>query len=752
MATKTFKTYGKRPRRTVTILFDTAEPSGLMQEASSSPRLPSDNNGDTDSGDSIKKLPKTKLAARPPGLNRKKRSEHLVTPARHGTSSSLQPIASASRSAAGHKRLRTAPSPTKGSRRSQASEYPAKPKRISRPPSPLKEADVNRIHLVEVDNSATKDDVPRFVDLECPKITDQLNCAHVRSLSAGTEDAPIDLSRSDGDDEMPASVIPLTRKKTGLKRKPRKRTKTQLDTQSIVISKTSRQEATYTTAKAIGTASSSQVHPVIGASFSSIKDHRKNFPVSDTSSSTAAVRGISAQAGTDRNACRPDQASSSSGRGDSIPTSQYPQRSHVSSPPGTPHSGSFSGSQKSTPRHTVYTTPIPRERLRFGHKLSSAGLSPFPGKRRDSPFLWRGSGAVVPSFDDLLTSFSDLSFSISIIATPASQNPPVRPNGVQQLLSVCHQEEAVDFGQFIRTVPSKYYEEVVPYRKVGEASYSEVFAVGEIVLKIVPLLADVEFGHITEDRPPETPVEDALREILFMSRLGGLPGGSGFSALLGAHVVQGSYPHFLLSEWDRWDAVNESESIRPGCFNEHQLYAIIQMSYCGEDLEHYRFPKSTGWQQAASVFWQVAKSLERAEQYLQFEHRDLHWGQLLVLPVTNAATKPGRCMDEPDHGVAVTIIDFGFSRMDGPNVDEPPFFTPFEPEVFEGEVYRMMQSHNGDNWADYRPMTNLMVCRTNDGSDNCSSSAVVALSCSQALEAQGPEETRPRPGQSQCAG
>jgi len=179
-------------------------------------------------------------------------------------------------------------------------------------------------------------------------------------------------------------------------------------------------------------------------------------------------------------------------------------------------------------------------------------------------------------------------------------------------------------------------------------------------------------------------------------------------------VVQGSYPSPLLSEWDRWDALHNSESIRPGCFSKSQLYAIIEMSYSGEDLEKYRFPKRSAWQQASSVFWQVARSLDSAEKHLRFEHRDLHWGQVLILPVTHAVAEPTASMDDPGHGVAVTIIDFGFSRMDAPDPEDPPLYTPFEPEVFEGEgdyqydIYRMMRNYNEDEWGCYRPMTNLM--------------------------------------------
>ena len=43
----------------------------------------------------------------------------------------------------------------------------------------------------------------------------------------------------------------------------------------------------------------------------------------------------------------------------------------------------------------------------------------------------------------------------------------------------------------------------------------------------------------------------------------------------------------------------------------------------GLDLEAYKFmnPSKTGWRQACSLFWQVAKALAHAEQLVSFEVR-----------------------------------------------------------------------------------------------------------------------------------
>ena len=73
-------------------------------------------------------------------------------------------------------------------------------------------------------------------------------------------------------------------------------------------------------------------------------------------------------------------------------------------------------------------------------------------------------------------------------------------------------------------------------------------------------------------------------------------------------------------------------------------------------------------------------------------------------------------MDDPDHGVLVTVIDLGLARMDSHDAaGADVHWTPFDEETFEGEgdyqfdVYRLMRLHNGDEWEEFRPLTNVMV-------------------------------------------
>ena len=70
--------------------------------------------------------------------------------------------------------------------------------------------------------------------------------------------------------------------------------------------------------------------------------------------------------------------------------------------------------------------------------------------------------------------------------------------------------------------------------------------------------------------------------------------------------------------------------------------------------------------QARSTLWQVAHALAVGEKALQFEHRDLHWGNVLVKPNDHDSANfiiDGSPISVPSHGVKVTVIDYTLSRL-----------------------------------------------------------------------------------------
>ena len=62
----------------------------------------------------------------------------------------------------------------------------------------------------------------------------------------------------------------------------------------------------------------------------------------------------------------------------------------------------------------------------------------------------------------------------------------------------------------------------------------------------------------------------------------------------------------------------------------------------------------------------MAHALAVGEKALQFEHRDLHWGNVLVKPNDHDSANfiiDGSPISVPSHGVKVTVIDYTLSRL-----------------------------------------------------------------------------------------
>src|SRR5207248_1374895 len=90
-----------------------------------------------------------------------------------------------------------------------------------------------------------------------------------------------------------------------------------------------------------------------------------------------------------------------------------------------------------------------------------------------------------------------------------------------------------------------------------------------------------------------------------------------------------TFPQKLLDEWHLYAQREESENSDPSLYNSNQLFMVLQLSNGGTDLESYQFASAV---QAEKVFVQLCLSLAAAEQEMEFEHRDLHWGNVLIAP------------------------------------------------------------------------------------------------------------------------
>ncbi|PVU96725.1 hypothetical protein BB561_001003 [Smittium simulii] len=108
--------------------------------------------------------------------------------------------------------------------------------------------------------------------------------------------------------------------------------------------------------------------------------------------------------------------------------------------------------------------------------------------------------------------------------------------------------------------------------------------------------------------------------------------GSNFVKVYRVCICQGIFPKTLLNAWDSWKIENPEICFnrRPDFYSESQLYAILILEYAGEPLETANL---ANWKQAQSILRQLSLSLALAEHLVNFEHRDLHWGNIMIKQV-----------------------------------------------------------------------------------------------------------------------
>ena len=202
------------------------------------------------------------------------------------------------------------------------------------------------------------------------------------------------------------------------------------------------------------------------------------------------------------------------------------------------------------------TLPIPKPRQ----------LTPIRGSSNRSVFRHPPPTPSTPTEADLSLDLAqlDLSDSIEIENLESAQ-----PEYLMPLLNECAQTSPYEFSAFIETFPfdpivqSSAEDQDVRFRKIGEASYSEVFGIGDVVLKVIPLRFEAEpMQPETVEMPASSDAKDVLKEIIVTGEVGGIC--DKFVKLLKTYVVKGKYPSLLLDLWDEYNERKGSESIRPG--------------------------------------------------------------------------------------------------------------------------------------------------------------------------------------------
>ncbi|VDO52595.1 unnamed protein product [Haemonchus placei] len=258
-------------------------------------------------------------------------------------------------------------------------------------------------------------------------------------------------------------------------------------------------------------------------------------------------------------------------------------------------------------------------------------------------------------------------------------------------------------------------------RKLGEGVYGEVFATtynGEpTALKVIPFQGDTIVYKEKVNGEYLLDATSILPEVLINRELSALFDPSAdfstpnFIKLLHTHVVKGLYPEEFMKAWNEFDEANGSENDPPSNYaSEQQLFVAMGMAMGGVDLEHYQMKNED---QVVSVLLQVALSLVVAEERLQFEHRDLHIGNALVLESNDDVEYRygGGDMVLRSYGLKVHLIDFTLSRL---SKEGTTIFRDLESdeELFAGsgdyqfDIYRMMRHSNEGDWLAFNPKSN----------------------------------------------
>ncbi|KAG0321362.1 hypothetical protein BG000_003254 [Podila horticola] len=216
-------------------------------------------------------------------------------------------------------------------------------------------------------------------------------------------------------------------------------------------------------------------------------------------------------------------------------------------------------------------------------------------------------------------------------------------------------------------------------------------------------------------------LQDVYREVMVSTQV--IHDWPGFIGSFGAMIVKGKYPKPFLNAWDQYRKEYGTESVRPHVFKEDQLFCIIMLPYGGMDLEHYPI---NNWQQAWTVLAQVAGSLQAREQGPSwFEHRDLHWGNILVkethfqtwsFPMGKGGNVSGGGQQEysiPTFGITTLMIDFTLARVQKDKGGLIYMDMEKDTDLFRGQgdyqfdVYRKMRKLINKDWSASDPRTNV---------------------------------------------
>jgi serine/threonine-protein kinase haspin len=296
---------------------------------------------------------------------------------------------------------------------------------------------------------------------------------------------------------------------------------------------------------------------------------------------------------------------------------------------------------------------------------------------------------------------------------------PKLVNYIQPLLLEASSHDVADFKAWASRLSKRY--EVV---KLAEGSFGEVFKLhkksasaaavldvhGGCILKVVPLLA--ESGPGSKDHTA-TSIDGIVRESKVLKAMAVIPG---FTAFRELHVVKGKYPDSFLEAFRSFkEERNDCDNEDPERFSSDQLFAIIEMDDAGVDLDSLRKPSVF---QVFDIFWSCVVILANAEEKVDFEHRDLHIGNICIKPwdhggtidITSGAVSSMSAAPTSLLGLSrirTTIIDYTLSRVAQDLEKKDIIFDPFrDASIFKATSKKLEDKRQFET---YRSMHNCML-------------------------------------------
>jgi serine/threonine-protein kinase haspin len=245
-----------------------------------------------------------------------------------------------------------------------------------------------------------------------------------------------------------------------------------------------------------------------------------------------------------------------------IQKSPIPHRSKPPSPPKSQFWVEIVSPRPAAPSQSRLQAPPPFHYLPEPSYGKARQLTPI--RRKGSSFTQIPPSPSTPTDIDISFDLDGLT-----ISSISYDNPPPtsQPAHLLSLMEECGQSAPVEFSAFIEAFPfhpvvQTTGSEPIAFLKIGEASYSEVFGIGDVVLKIIPLRDEESPARDDVDTPAPSDAQDVLKEIIVTRAMGEIC--DGFVNLIKTYVVRGRYPSLLLDLWDEYNQTKGSESVRPG--------------------------------------------------------------------------------------------------------------------------------------------------------------------------------------------